>query len=225
MSYALWLALPLSGVAGAQVGYQPSRSPYLDLDHSQELTLIVGTYHGHRDAANVAPQGGTLIGAHYEWRAGGPIHLISEVAGITSNSHVVNPFKNGTARDVGSFNRPLYTADFDLGVSLTGGKSWHHFVPEVASGVGLISDFRSQPDTGGFKFGTRFTFNMGAGLRYVPGGNWQVRADIKDRLYTIGYPESFYVPPTGGTAVIPITQSKSFWTNNPALTIGISRLF
>jgi hypothetical protein len=33
------------------------------------------------------------------------------------------------------------------------------------------------------------------------------------------------VAPAGGTAIIPSTQAKSFWTNNPALTIGISRLF
>jgi hypothetical protein len=220
------LLTPLAAVASkAQVGHLPAQSPYLDLEQSQELTLLVGTYHGHHDAAGVAPQGGTIIGAHYEWRAGGPAHLIAEVAGVTSNSAVLNPFKSGEARELGKFGRPLYTADFDLGMSLTGGKSWHHLVPEIQSGVGLISDFRSQPDTGGYKFGTRFSFNMGAGIRYVPGGRWAIRADIKDRLYTIAYPESFYVAPPGGTAVIPDSQSKSFWTNNPALTIGISRLF
>jgi hypothetical protein len=220
------LLTPLAAfVAGAQVGYVPARSPYVDLEQAQEFSLIVGRYRGHHDVAGVAPQGGTIIGAHYEWRAGGPAHLIAEVAGINSNSEVINPFKTGTARDLGAFGRPLYTADFDLGLSLTGGKSWHHFVPEVAGGVGVISDFRSQPDTGGYKFGTRFSFNMGAGLRYVPGGRWAFRADIKDRLYTIAYPESFYVAPPGGTALIPTSQAKSFWTNNPALTIGISRLF
>jgi hypothetical protein len=229
MSSSLLLAAfvtPLAVVAaGGQVGYIPARSPYLDLEQAQELTLIVGTYHGHHDDAGVAPQGGTILGAHYEWRAGGPAHLIAEVAGINSNSEVINPFKNGAARDVGKLSRPLYTADFDLGLSLTGGKSWHHFVPEIVGGVGLISDLRSQPDTGGFKFGTRFSFNSGAGLRYVPGGRWAFRADFKDRLYTVGYPESFYVAPAGGTAVSASSQAKSFWTNNPALTFGISRLF
>jgi hypothetical protein len=227
MSSSLVLALPFAaGIAGAQtVGYQPSNSPYLDLERSQELTFIVGTYHGHRDAANVAPKGGTLLGAHYEWRAGGPFHLITEVAGVTSDSHVINPFKIGTAREIGDLSRPLYIADFDLGLSLTGGKSWHRFVPEVQGGFGLISDFRSQPDTGGYKFGTRFSFNGGAGLRYLASGRWQFRADIKDRMYTIAYPESFYVAPAGGTAVIPTSQAKSSWSHNPALTIGISRLF
>jgi len=59
----------------------------------------------------------------------------------------------------------------------------------------------------------------------VPGGNWQVRGDIKNRLYTISYPEAYYVAPTGGTPVVPTTQAKSFWLNNPAFTLGLSRLF
>jgi len=100
-------------------------------------------------------------------------------------------------------------------------------VPEIASGIGLISDLRAQPDSGGFKFGTRFAFNMNAGLRLVPGGGsrWQVRGDIKDRLNTLAYPESFYTAPAGGKAVLTPAQAKSFWTNNPTYTLGLSYLF
>src|SRR5947207_11912550 len=117
-----------AGFAGAQVGYPPSRSPYLDLEHTQELTLIVGQFHGHRDPAGVAPQGGLEVGAHYEWRAGGPAHLVAEVVRVQSDSRVLNPFRTGAGRDVGLKTRPLYAADFDLGLNLTGAKSWHDFV-------------------------------------------------------------------------------------------------
>jgi hypothetical protein len=217
--------LTVGSQLSAQVGYPPTRSPYVDLEEPQEFTILVGQYHAHRDAADVGPQSGLLLGAHYEWRAAGPLQLIAEVARISSDRNVINPFKAGAARDLGSRSQALYTADFDLGMSLTGGKSWHHLVPEVSGGAGLISDFRAEPDTGGFKFGTRFALNGGAGLRWVPGGKWQVRADIKERMYTLSYPEAFYVAPAGGTAVIPSSQSKSFWTFNPAFTLGLSRLF
>jgi hypothetical protein len=110
-------------------------------------------------------------------------------------------------------------------MSLTGAKSWHGIVPELAAGVGLISDFQSKADSGGFKFGTRFALTWGGGIRWSPGGQWQVRGDITNRAYTIAYPESYYTAPTGGTAVAKSTQSKSFWTNNPAFTLGLSRLF
>jgi hypothetical protein len=214
-----------NGSVHAQVGYPPSRSPYLDLEHAQELTLIVGQYHAHKDPAGVGPQNGTLIGAHYEWRAGGPAHLIGEFSRISSDRHVINPLTAGAGRDLGLHSRPLYSADFSLGLSLTGPKSWHHIVPEVAGGMGFISDLRSQPDSGGFKFGTRFALNYGLGIRIVPGGSWQVRGDLKNRMYTIGYPEAFYLAPPGGTALVKSTQAKSFWTTNPAFTFGLSRLF
>lgn len=209
----------------AQVGYPPARSPYLDLEHSQELTVIGGWFHAHRDAANVAPQSGAITGLHYEWRAGGPAHLVAEIARISSDRRLIDPFKTGTARELGTVSRPLYSADADLGLSLTGGKSWHRIVPEVSGGLGLISDFHAKPDTGGFRFGTRFALNMGAGIRILPGGSWQIRGDIKDRLYTLGYPQTFFEVPSGGTAVVPATQSKSFWLNNPAFTFGLSYLF
>jgi hypothetical protein len=140
-----------------------------------------------------------------------------------SDAPVINPFKVGAVRDLGTASPPLYTGDLGLGLSLTGGKSWHHIVPEVAGGLGFITDFRSQADSGGYKFGTRFALNWGGGIRIVPGGNWQVRGDIKNRLYTIGYPEAYYIAPPGGTAVVGNTQAKSFWLNNPAFTFGLSR--
>jgi hypothetical protein len=212
---------------GAQVvGYPPPRSPFVDLEHSQELTLIAGEYHAHRDPADVGPQSGPLFGVHYEWRAGGPAHLTAEFARASSDRRLINPFKpEGPARELGQTSRPLYTGDIGLGLSLTGGKSWHHIVPEIAAGTGLISDFHAQPDSGGFKFGTRFALTWGGGIRIVPGGKWQIRGDVKNRLYTIGYPQTYYVAPAGGTAVIPQSQAKSFWTNNPAFTLGLSYLF
>ena len=215
-----------AAAVGAQVGYPPSRSPYVDLEHAQELTFIAGQYHAHRDPADVGPQSGLLLGAHYEWRAGGPAHLTAEFARVSSDRRLINPFKPVAAgRELGDASRPLYTGDVGLGLSLTGGKSWHHIVPEIAGGAGLISDFHAQADSGGFKFGTRFALTWGGGIRIVPGGNWQIRGDVKNRMYTIGYPQTYYVAPIGGTAVIPQTQAKSFWTNNPAFTLGLSYLF
>lgn len=209
----------------AQVGYPPSRSPYVDLEHTQELTVVGGWFHGHRDAANVGPQSGAITGLHYEWRAGGPAHLIGEISRISSDRRVIDPFKTGAGRELGTVSRPLYTADAGLGLSLTGGKSWHRIVPELSGGVGLISDFRAKADTGGFKFGTRFAFNWGGGIRIVPGGSWQIRGDIKNRMYTLGYPQTYYSVPTGGSSVVASTQAKSFWLNNPAFTLGLSYLF
>jgi hypothetical protein len=220
------LMLLAAATAGAQVGYTPARSPFRDIENAQELTLLVGNFHAHRDPADVGPQSGLLLGLHYEWRAGGPAYLVTEVTRMSSDRRLIDPLKFGAARELGTVSRPLYSADVGLGLGLTGGKSWHHLVPEFTGGVGLISDLKSAADSGGFKFGTRFALNFGAGLKWVPSSRWALRGDITDRAYTIGYPEAFYTTPVGGgTPVIPVTQSKSFWTNNPAFTLGISRMF
>lgn len=207
------------------VGYPPTGSPYVDLEYHQEFNFVVGWFHGHRDPANVGPQSGLLYGARYEWRPTGPIHLLAEVDRIESDRRLINPAKPAETRELGTVSRPLYSADVGLGVGLTGGKSWHHLVPEVAGGLGLISDLRTGVDSGGFRFGTRFAFNWGAGLKIVPGGRWQIRGDMKNRTYTLAYPEAYFLAPAGGEPVVSRDQSKSFWTNNPSYSLGLSYLF
>jgi hypothetical protein len=219
------LAFASHAVAAQIVGHPPTNSPFLDLEYAQELTLIGGQYHAHRDPADVGPQPGALFGVHYEWRATGPLSLIGEITRMSSNRNQLDPLKAGPARILPTVSRPLWAGDFSLGLNLTGAKSWHHLVPVVAGGLGFVSDLRTVPDSGGFKFGTRFALNWGAGIKLVPGGHWQVRADLTNRSYTIAYPEAFFVAPAGGTAILSANESRSLWVNNPAFTLGLSRLF
>lgn len=211
--------------ARAQVGYPPSRSPYLDLTYSQELTAIFGYYVGRDDPAGVAPGNGPLTGVHYEWRAGGPAHLTGEVVRIGSSRTVLDPSKPAATRSLGEQSWPIWSADFGLGMSLTGARSWHELVPEVKAGVGFLSDFKSKADVGGFKYGTRFALTWGAALRFVPGGRYQLRADLSNRLTSIRYPDVYFRPTTTGVTPILTGKDKSVWRNNPSLSIGISYLF
>ena len=213
-------------VAGAQqVGYVPSQSPYRDLDYHQDVSAMFGWYHAKRDAAGVAPQSGLLTGLLYEWRAGGPAYLTGEFDRIQSQRLVLNPTKPAASRTVGTRSDALYDLDLSLAIALTGFRTWHHIQPLVKGGVGLVSDFKGA-DVGGYTFGTRFALSWGGGVRWVPGGRWAMRADVNNRLYTISYPESYYIPPTsGGTSVLTPAQSRSLWTNNTALTIGVSYQF
>jgi hypothetical protein len=76
-----------------------------------------------------------------------------------------------------------------------------------------------------YTFGTPFAFSFGGGLRYVPGGRFQLRADWGDYLYQLKYPAAYYLTPTTGTAAVGGGQARSFWKNNRALTLGASLLF
>lgn len=228
-----WIILAALGAAssaGAQVGYEPARSPFVDLEYRQELSLIAGPYLAKKDPAGVAPGDGTFMGVRYAWRAGGPAHIVGSLGYVNSERHVIDVFKPEATRDLGARSWPLYTADVGLSLSLTGAKSYRRLVPVVGAGLGFVSDFKANADTGGFKFGTRFAFNWGGGVRWVPGGRWALRVDVTDRMYTIAYPDAYYTihTPSGGNpvpAVLSNDVSKSRWTNNAAITLGVSYLF
>lgn len=165
-----------------------------------------------------------LLGGQYAWRMAGPAHLVTEIVGVNSRRTVIDPAKpvDSRAREK---DTPLMAADVSLGLSLTGPRSWNSLVPMVRGGAGLVTDFTSGVDEGGFRFGTRFAFLVGAGVRWVSDGRLQLRADVTDRLYAIAYPETYYVTTGGVTPVVSSTTARKRWTNNPAITFGASYLF
>lgn len=227
---AIVATVALAAAAGAQqVGYPPDRSPFEDFEPRHELSLQLGFDAAQRDPARVAPHGGMITGVRYQWRAGGPAHLFAAFSHINAKRTVLDPNQPPATRDLGERSWPFYALDLGLAMSLTGPKTWHKLQPSVNAGVGLVSDFESKPDvTNGFKFGTRFAFNWGAGVRYLPGGRWGFRADVQNRLFTVAYPASYFTPPN--TAAIPPiitsqTQAKSSWTNHAGLTLGIAYVF
>lgn len=216
---------PVVSTARAQVGYPPSKSPYLDIDKTMELTPLGGWFNAKKDPARVAPQAGAMTGLQYEWRAAGALTLGSDFLFVNSQRSIIDPTKAPAARALGTRSNPLYVMDGFLGVALTGERTWHHLMPMTNVGLGLISDFKGA-DPGGFKFGTRFAFPWGAGLRWIPGnGHIQVRADVRDWMYSIGYPESYYVTTTTDPPALAADVARSRWTNNFAMTLGVSYLF
>ena len=229
-------ALVVTGVvdAHAQVGYPPAQSPFRDLRETQEVTFYTGWYLARKDPANVAPQSGPLVGAHYQWRAGGPAHITVDFARVESERRVIDPERNedscaadsAECKYIGTLRWPVYMADIGLALALTGSRSFFHLVPEVRAGLGLASDFHLQPDIGDFAFGTRFAFSWGAGIRWVPGNRFQLRADVINRLYSVKYPDTYFLPAGDGSSIFSSSeQSRSAWLNNPAFTLGISYLF
>ena len=208
----------------AQVGYPPSRSPYLDVEPTMELTPFGGWLSAKKDPARVGPQAAAMSGLQYEWRATGALALGTDFLFVNSQRLVLDPSKAPAARSLGTRSNPLYVADAFLAVALTGERTWHHLMPTTNVGLGLISDFKG-PDVGGFKFGTRFAFPWGAGLRWIPSNHIQVRADVRDWMYSIAYPESYYVSGTTDPPILASNVARSRWTNNFAMTLGVSLLF
>ena len=224
------LVLLLAGTAApaalAQVGHTPEQSPYVDLVYRHELTTWTGYLYMQRDPAGVAPRSAPLAGIRYSLHLTGPAHFTARLGYGLSERAVLDPLEPADSRVVIPAARvSLLAGDVGIAVALTGFKSWNRLVPEVNGGLGFISDFRTQADVGGFSFGTRFALTLGAGLRYVPGGRFQLRADVTDNLYRIAYPDSYYRTASDQTSILGPDQPKALWTHNPSITLGVSYLF
>jgi hypothetical protein len=212
--------------ASAQVGHTPEGSPYVDLVYRHDVTTFTGYLNTRRDPAGVAPRSGPLAGARYALHLSGPASFTARVAYAPSERTVLDPLEPAATRVVlPAAKVPLLMADAGVALSLTGFKSWNRLVPEVNGGIGFVTDFRTKGDVGGFSFGTRFALTLGAGVRYVPGGRFQLRVDVTDNLYRIAYPDSYYRTASDQTAVLDADQAKALWTHNPSITLGVSYLF
>ncbi len=221
---AIALAFSVS-TAGAQVGHLPAESPFVDLPGGHELTFFGGHYSAGRDPVGVAPRSGPLFGLRYEKTVGGPAALMVRYARVSSERFAFDPTKVGAAAVLGRQTVGLNLVDANLTISLTGQKSWHSLVPVVNLGAGIASCSCTVEDDP-YKFGTPFAFSLGAGLRYVPGGRFQLRVDLNDYVYQLKYPNAYYVPAAVGSPPLAAPkQAKSFWKNNLGLTLGASFLF
>ena len=219
------MALAVSvATAGAQVGSLPQNSPYRDVETSQEITFFGGNYSAGKDALGIAPRGGPMFGLRYDKHVGGPAFLTARWSHVNSERFAIDPTKTGAAVQLGKKSASLDLFDVNLSLNLTGQKSFHHIVPVVNLGAGIATcNCTVDPDP--YKFGTPFAFSFGGGLRYVPGGRFQLRLDWNDYLYQVKYPREYYQTTAGVPAVAPADQAKSFWKNNGAFTLGASLLF
>ena len=220
------LALALAVPASAQiVGRAPDESPFRSLEFRQDVTLFSGWFNTARDPAGVAPQDAPVIGARYAIRVAGPVDFMARTAFAFSERTVINPRLVAAERTIGVESWPLMMVDANFTLNVTGQKSWHGLVPTVSSGIGLVTDFKTEADTGGYQFGTTFAFNLGAGLRWIATDRMEVRLDLTDYMYKIEYPTLYYSRASDDTQVLPNTQPRSLWTHNRALVVGAAYRF
>ena len=223
MKLVLTAALLCLGIAplAAQVGNEPEKSPYQDFVYHQDFSVFGGYFTGNKGTANVGPQSSPIFGVRYGLHIGGPAELSIRVARASSMRNVLDPSKNGAARDLGTESDPLWIADVGINVALTGQKSYHHFVPQFGVGVGL-SKSNTSADVGGYTFGTGFAIHFGGGLKFVTHGPWGARLDLTDYFWQLSYPNAYLTPPTGITPILAEGQAQNEWKQNATITFGIS---
>jgi len=223
--FGVMALLAAASPLAAQVGHEPARSPYEDVEYNQEFTPMFGYLRTRHDPASVAPQGAPMIGLRYELTLTGPLALSSDIMHAFSQRNVVDGTLPAATRDRGTRNAPVNALDLALAMNLTGQKSWYHLVPQVRAGIGVVTS-STKEDSTGFSFGTPFAFSLGGGLKFVPaGGRLQLRADITDRIFKLSYPDTYYRAASDKTTVLPSTTAPSFYTHHTAFTVGVSYRF
>ena len=219
-----FLTLLAISPAAAQVGHAPAESPYTDLEYKQELTPMFGYTRARDDAAKILPKSAPVAGLRYEVYLGGPVSFSTDFMHTFSDRSVVDPFKPAKTRALGTESAAVNALDISLAMALTGRKSWHTIGPQIRSGIGIMQS-AAKDDSSGYKFGTPFAFHFGGGLKFVPGGRFQIRADVTEHLFKQTYPDSYARLTSDNTAVIPETTPRSFYTHHTDLTLGVSYLF
>ena len=180
--------------AQVDVGYPPRNSPFRDLEYKHELTI------------------------------GGPVQFVARMARVNSERNVINPLEPKATRDLGVQSWPIYLTDLGFSLNLTGQRKWHGVVPIVNMGIGLASDLDKKNDKDDFNLGTTFAFSLGSGLRIVPGGRFQMRADAGVWMWQYKYPTTYYALTSDNTTVLGPKVAKNFWKKNLGLTLGASYL-
>ncbi len=220
---SVWFLLLFPSVAVAQVGHDPQRSPYRDLEHRQELTFFGGQFNAAVDPAKVAPRDGPMFGAHYELRLGGPAYFTARMAGVVSNRTILDPRAQVVDRVVDADKlAPFLLTDVGFSLNLTGFKSYRGLVPFIGAGGGIGSGF-AKPDTGGYRFGFPFLFTVRPGIKLGTGGRWHTRIEATNYFYRIRYPELYFVKTGADDPVLPPGSERAYWKRNLAISIGMTK--
>ncbi len=214
-------AFVLSQSAIAQVGHLPTESPYEDYKSGQTLSASGGWLAIKRDPAKVAPDATGFVSLRYDIGVGGPAYLFARYTVAPSTRNVFDPTKPAKTRLVSTASATTSVVDVGLDIALTGQKTWHHLIPSLSGGLGIASDF-AKADTGLYRFGTKFSFTYGLGLRYLLRSGYSIRFDATNYIWQYQYPEKYFLKAADSTAILSDTKARSVWRGNWGVSAGVS---
>ena len=216
------LGLGLARPVVAQVGHDPSTSPYEDLRGRQAATIGIGTIAPGRDPAGVAARSGLMLTGRYDLQLTRPLWFFTRIGVAPSLERPIkDPLFSDAQRDAGTERHPLVLTEVGLNMNLTGNKSWRRIVPQVHGAIGFVTDGNTKFDLGGYKFGSAFTISYGLGARVTTGQAWELHADLTRVHWKYSYPDAY------GAGSDPLVSRGRLgpWVGNAVMQIGVSRFF
>ena len=213
----------------AQVGREPTQSPFHDIHRGAGPVFFAGHLGGDRGKAGVGPGNALGYGVRYEIAMGRATLVQFSAAYLRGDRIIVNPALRDTAQDkrYGPVDTDLLSTEVALQLRLTGGKTWHGFAPYLGTGVGMAFDLKSPGDTTGslYAFRRKLTFSGMTGLRWHATSKVTVQLDARAMFWRLKYPVSFHATAPDGSRVIPIEDPLTDWTMHPWVSFGIGWIF
>ena len=195
-------------------------SPYEDFSQLHAFQLDVGYFAGNTGDAGVGPQGAPIANLSYGLHIGGAMFAFATLGYTPSKRTVLDPVLPPAQQNKGTVNDPIILANLGMLLAVTGEKSWHGMVPFLGFTLGAAYSAQ-QPDVGGYEFGTKFFFGLGAGLRYRLKRPWVLNISAWDYLWQLHYPQDYF---NQGpiNSVLPANAPDKQFTNNGVFTIGLT---
>jgi len=222
---AVLLTAPPADCLSAQVGYDPSHSPFHDVRRGAGLRFATGYLGGDRGTVPVGPSEGPTFGLRFETSLGPVASFTAGFSYGRTTRFIVFPYDSAGKRTKGPFDANVVLADLGLQLSLTGAKTVHGLLPYVGGSLGLAFGSAQPADTSGYRFGTKLTVAPGAGLRWYPSRRFSVQADARALLWKLNYPITYKDLAADGTRVLPVTAPESDWTTHYWLSLGVGWTF
>lgn len=220
---AALLAAP--GPLPAQVGHPPGSSPYRDIRARQTLTLTGGYLSGGAGKAGVGPTDGPLAGAELEFRLGRVVTLGFGLTVADLDRLVLDPTQLPDERVKATERQRVALADAGFAMVLTGGKTWRGLAPYVGATVGMAFGGDVPIDSSGFRFASHFHASPKVGFRWYLSDRIVFRAEGRDILWRLSYPQVFFIPPSGDPdappVLDPVTTKRTEWTHHPTLMFSL----
>ncbi len=211
------------GLAAAQVGHPPGRSPYHDIPKGHTVTPFGAIFGGTGGRFAIAPHDGTLYGLRYDIRSASALQMGLGFARGTLERMIVDPFVSVDERVSGPVDQTVTFVEANLQLNLTGGKTWHRLAPFVGLGGGLTFPTSTPADTSGFELGRKIYLVPSAGLRFFITDRIHVRTDARVVFWKLNYPASFQRESTLDPDTPPVIDDGrvSEWTTTSWLQAGV----
>lgn len=224
----LWVMalLVLPGIAGAQVGHNPGRSPYHDMRAKQAASVLAGYMWGQRGTPRAGPSDGPLFSIRYDRQVGTAAEILLGLSYARLDKFLVDPTQPEATRFLGPFQDDLVFMETGVSLIVTGRKNWHGLVPYIGGMAGVV--FETDVTTlSALTFGTRLSVAPHIGFKWYPVQAIAFKVEARDIIWRIRYPDVWFSSQaTDVPAVLTAGTDKSAeWLHHPTLMISLGYTF